>query len=275
MSIANGDVLPAAARATMLGQDKSPLLAVDGVCKNFGGVRVLDKTTFSLAEGKVTCLVGPNGAGKTTAFDCITGFLTFEAGSIRMRGDDLTGVVRGEIVKRGIARSFQNLRLFDEMSVLDNVVVCLADESGNDPLTAIFRPFHSAAVLRRKRAHALAILEQVGLTHKAEDLVTQISYGQQKLLCIARVLATDAELLLLDEPTSGLSATALDNMVKVIAKLSESGKTLLVVEHNTRIVRDIADRIVFMHQGRVLAEGAPQEVLDRADLIEIYFGGGH
>lgn len=275
MSLANSDVLPVAARATMPVQGKSTLLAVDGVCKNFGGVRVLDKTTFSLPEGQVTCLVGPNGAGKTTAFDCITGFLTFEAGSIRMRGDDLTGLGRGEIVQRGIARSFQNLRLFDEMSVLDNVVVCLADESGNDPLTAIFRPFHSAALLRRKRAHALAILEQVGLVHKAEDLVTQISYGQQKLLCIARVLATDAELLLLDEPTSGLSATALDNMVKVIAKLSESGKTLLVVEHNTRIVRDIADRIVFIHQGRVLAEGAPQEVLDRADLIEIYFGGGH
>ena len=276
MSIANSDVRPAAAaRATMPTQGKSPLLAVDAICKNFGGVRVLEKTTFTLPEGQVTCLVGPNGAGKTTAFDCITGFLAFEAGSIRMRGDNLTGLGRGEIVKRGIARSFQNLRLFDEMSVLDNVVVCLADESGNDPLTAIFRPFHSAAVLRRKRAHAHAILEQVGLAHKAEDLVTQISYGQQKLLCIARVLATDAELLLLDEPTSGLSATALDNMVKVIAKLSESGKTLLVVEHNTRIVRDIADRIVFMHQGRVLAEGAPQEVLDRADLIEIYFGGGH
>lgn len=274
MSIANSDVRPAA-RVTMPGQGKLPLLVVDAICKSFGGVRVLEKTTFSLPEGQVTCLVGPNGAGKTTAFDCITGFLTFEAGSIRMRGEDLKGLGRGEIVQRGIARSFQNLRLFDEMSVLDNVVVCLADESGNDPLTAVFRPFHSAAVLRRKRAHALAILEQVGLTHKADDLVTQISYGQQKLLCIARVLATDAELLLLDEPTSGLSATALDNMVKVIARLSESGKTLLVVEHNTRIVRDIADRIVFMHQGRVLAEGAPHEVLDRADLIEIYFGGGH
>jgi branched-chain amino acid transport system ATP-binding protein len=262
-------------RAMTQAEGKTPLLAVDAISKNFGGVRVLEKTTFSLPEGQVTCLVGPNGAGKTTAFDCITGFLAFEAGSIRLRGDELKGLSRGEIVRRGVARSFQNLRLFDEMSVLDNVVVCLADESGNDPLTAIFRPFHSAALLRRKRAHALAILEQVGLEHKAEDHVTQISFGQQKLLCIARVLATDAELLLLDEPTSGLSATALDNMVKVIAKLSSSGKTLLVVEHNTRIVRDIADRIVFMHQGRVMAEGPPLEILDRPDLIDIYFGGGH
>ncbi len=274
MSLPTSADIPAR-RAIPQAEGKTPLLAVDAISKNFGGVRVLEKTTFSLPEGQVTCLVGPNGAGKTTAFDCITGFLAFEAGSIRLRGDELKGLSRGEIVRRGVARSFQNLRLFDEMSVLDNVVVCLADESGNDPLTAIFRPFHSAALLRRRRAHALAILEQVGLEHKAEDHVTQISYGQQKLLCIARVLATDAQLLLLDEPTSGLSATALDNMVKVIAKLSDSGKTLLVVEHNTRIVRDIADRIVFMHQGRVLAEGPPLEILDRPDLIEIYFGGGH
>ena len=274
MSLPTSADIPAR-RAIPQAEGKTPLLAVDAISKNFGGVRVLEKTTFSLPEGQVTCLVGPNGAGKTTAFDCITGFLAFEAGSIRLRGDELKGLSRGEIVRRGVARSFQNLRLFDEMSVLDNVVVCLADESGNDPLTAIFRPFHSAALLRRRRAHALAILEQVGLEHKAQDHVTQISYGQQKLLCIARVLATDAQLLLLDEPTSGLSATALDNMVKVIAKLSDSGKTLLVVEHNTRIVRDIADRIVFMHQGRVLAEGPPLEILDRPDLIEIYFGGGH
>ena len=274
MSLHTSADIPAP-RAMTQAEGKTPLLAVDAISKNFGGVRVLEKTTFSLPEGQVTCLVGPNGAGKTTAFDCITGFLAFEAGSIRLRGDELKGLSRGEIVRHGVARSFQNLRLFDEMSVLDNVVVCLADESGNDPLTAIFRPFYSAALLRRRRAHALAILEQVGLEHKAEDHVTQISYGQQKLLCIARVLATDAQLLLLDEPTSGLSATALDNMVKVIAKLSDSGKTLLVVEHNTRIVRDIADRIVFMHQGRVLAEGPPLEILDRPDLIEIYFGGGH
>jgi branched-chain amino acid transport system ATP-binding protein len=121
----------------------------------------------------------------------------------------------------------------------------------------------------------MASLEQVGLAHKADQRVKQTSYGQQKLLCIARVLATDARLLLLDEPTSGLSATALDSMVAVIRRFSASGKTMLVVEHNTKIVREIADRIVFMHQGRVLAEGLPQEVLERRDLAEIYFGGGH
>jgi branched-chain amino acid transport system ATP-binding protein len=159
------------------------------------------------------------------------------------------------------------------MSVIDNVIVCLADESGNDPLTAMFRPWHSRAILKRKTDRAMAILDSVGLRAKADSAVAAISFGQQKLLCIARVLATDADLLLLDEPTSGLSATSLRNMVAVIGALKEAGKTLLVVEHNTRIVREIADRIVFLHQGRVLAEGHPQSVLERADLAEIYFGG--
>lgn len=249
------------------------MLVVDSIQKNFGGAKVLDTCSFSLPISKVTCLVGPNGAGKTTVFDCITGFLKANSGSVRLRGEELTSLGRRAIVRRGIARSFQNLRLFHELSVLDNVIVCLADESGNNPFTAIFRPFHSAAILRRKRDLAFAILEEVGLAHKAEDFPPHISYGQQKLLCIARVVATDASVLLLDEPTSGLSAMALENMVAVIRKLSASGKTMLVVEHNTKIVRDIADRIVFMHQGRVLAEGLPNDVLERRDLADIYFGG--
>lgn len=251
------------------------LLTVENVTRNFAGLRALDSCSFDLTAGQVTCLVGPNGAGKTTVFDCITGFLKPDVGAIRLNGETITGLRRREIVRRGIARSFQNLRLFEEMTVIDNVIVCLADESGNDPMSAVLRPFYSRTVLKRKQQQALAILETVGLEHKADHFVTEISFGQQKLLCIARVLATDASLLLLDEPTSGLSATALDTMVAVIRKLSASGKTLLVVEHNTRIVRDIADRIVFMHQGRVLAAGEPGDVLERRDLADIYFGGGH
>ena len=137
----------------------------------------------------------------------------------------------------------------------------------------MFRPWRSRALLKRKTEQALAILDSVGLRAKAQSHVTEISFGQQKLLCIARVLATEADLLLLDEPTAGLGATALQNMVAVIGNLRKAGKTLLVVEHNTRIVREIADRIIFMHQGRVLAKGDPRSVLERRDLAEIYFGG--
>jgi ABC-type branched-subunit amino acid transport system ATPase component len=251
------------------------LLSVAAVTRSFGGLRALDGCSFALRPGQVTCLVGPNGAGKTTVFDCITGFLKPDAGSIRFDERPIAGLRRREIVRLGIARSFQNLRLFEEMTVIDNVIVCLSDETGNDPITAILRPFHSRAVLKRKTEQARAILDTVGLLAKADHAVTAISFGQQKLLCIARVLATDARLLLLDEPTSGLGATALDTMVALIRQLSGLGKTLLVVEHNTRIVRDIADEVVFMHQGRVLAAGDPTDVLERRDLAQIYFGGGH
>jgi len=251
------------------------MLQVENLTKNFLGLRALDACSFSLDQGEVTCLVGPNGAGKTTVFDCITGFLNPDAGTIMLNGETITGMNRRKIVQKGIGRSFQNLRLFEELSVIDNVIVCLADDSGNDPITAILRPFHSQKILDRKRGEALKILERVGLEHKADHFVTQISFGQQKLLCIARVLATQAKVMLLDEPTSGLSATALKNMVDVIRQLSAAGMTLLVVEHNTKIVRDIADRIVFMHQGRVLASGVPGDVLERRDLADIYFGGGN
>ena len=250
-----------------------PLLDIRGVSRSFGGLRALNDCSFTLAQGDVCCLVGPNGAGKTTLFDVVTGFLTPDKGTVALKGATLTGLDRRSVVKRGIARSFQNLRLFEDMTVLDNVIVCLADEAGNDPVTPIFRPFLSARILKRKTERALEILERVGLAHKADHKVTAISFGQQKLLCIARVLATEADLLLLDEPTSGLSATALEAMVNVIRGLSASGKTLLVVEHNTKIVRDIATSIVFMHQGRVLASDKPEAVLERRDLIEIYFGG--
>lgn len=251
----------------------SDFLAIEGVTKTFGGLRALDNCSFGLKEGIVSCIVGPNGAGKTTLFDVITGFLKPNDGVVRFKGDPTTGLKPRDIVQRGVARTFQNLRLFPELSVIDNVVVCLADESGNDPLTSLFRPWKSESIVKRKQEHALEILETVGLRHKANDAVRRISFGQQKLLCIARVLATDAPLLLLDEPTSGLAAAALDNVTALIRKLSKSGRTLLVIEHNTQIVRDIADTIIFMHQGRVLATGAPDDVLDRRDLIEIYFGG--
>ena len=237
--------------------------------RNFTGLRALDNCDFRLDAGEVTCLVGPNRTGKTTVFDIITGFLKPDAGLVRFRSAPITGCDKRSIVKLGIARSFQSLRLFEEMTVIDDVIVCLADESGNDPLTAMFRPWRSRALLKRKTDQALAILDSVGLAAKAHSHVTEISFGQQKLLCIARVLATEADLLLLDEPTAGLGATALpEHVVTVIGNLRKAGKTLLVVEHNTRIVREIADRIIFMHEGRVLAEGDPKSVLERRDLAE-------
>ena len=248
-------------------------LTVENVSKRFGGLKALDDCSFVVAPKRTTSLVGPNGAGKTSVFNVITGFIRADEGRIRFQDRDITGLSRHEIVQRGIARTFQNLRLFDDMTAADNVVVCLGDESANGPLMAMLRPFHTNAVVRRKTEAAVAILEEVGLGHKAFAPVTSLSYGQKKLLCIARVLATGAELLLLDEPTSGLSAGALETMVEMVRKLKDGGKTLLVVEHNTRIVQKIADDVLFLHQGRLIASGTPAEIIENDELGRIYFGG--
>lgn len=248
-------------------------LTVESVSKRFGGLKALDDCSFAVAPKRTTCLVGPNGAGKTSVFNVITGFIRADKGRIRFHDRDITGLSRHEIVQRGIARTFQNLRLFDDMTAADNVVVCLGDESANGPLTAMLRPFHTNAVVRRKTEAAVAILEEVGLGHKAFAPTASLSYGQKKLLCIARVLATGAELLLLDEPTSGLSAGALETMVEMVRKLKDGGKTLLVVEHNTRIVQKIADDVLFLHQGRLIASGTPTEIIENDELGRIYFGG--
>jgi ABC-type branched-subunit amino acid transport system ATPase component len=251
----------------------STILEVDNVSKSFGGLRALRECSFTIESGNATCLVGPNGAGKTTLFDVITGFLKPDSGDVRFKGQSLKKLSRRDVVKTGVARTFQNLRLFPELSVRDNVVVCLADEAGNGAATSILRPFLSNAIARRKEAEAMHLLETVGLAHKADDYASGISFGQQKLLCVARILATNADLLLLDEPTSGLAARALDNMVELIDKLRKLGKTLLVVEHNTRIVRQISNAVVFMHQGHVLRAGLPDDVLNDRALAEVYFGG--
>lgn len=248
-------------------------LEVHGVDLNFGGLKALDDCSFTAPKGLVTCLAGPNGAGKTTIFNVITGFLKPDSGTIRFRGEAIDALSPKQRVARGIARTFQDLRLFTEMSVSDNVVIYVPDDSGSGPLAALVRPFAAARSLRAKRAKAVAVLERVGLGHKVDAPVTSLSYGQQKLLCIARVLATGAEMLLLDEPTSGLSQSALHEMVAAVERLKADGHTLLIVEHNTRVVKRIADEIVFLHRGHAIRQGTPEVILSDPELERIYFGG--
>jgi ABC-type branched-subunit amino acid transport system ATPase component len=247
-------------------------LSISKVNKSFGGIHALSNCSFEVKPLETTCVVGPNGAGKTSIFNVITGFVRPDSGRIMFKGEDITLTGRHSRVAAGIARTFQNLRLFETLTVLDNVMVCLADNAANDPFTAVFRPFHTHAVLARKRDAAMALLKDVGLAHKAHEPAANLSYGQKKLLCIARVLATGAELLLLDEPTSGLAAATLDNMVELIHRLKVQKKTLLIVEHNTRIVKRIADDVLFLHRGTLLARGTPDDIMANPDLGKIYFG---
>ena len=248
-------------------------LEVTGLNKSFGGLQALRDCSFTITQGRITCLVGPNGAGKTTIFNAITGFLRPDTGSVAYRGNPLDGLSPQAIVRHGIARTFQNLRLFADLTALDNVLIGINGQFAEEPLGAIFRPFHAASTQRRRSAEALTILDHVGLADRARELVRNLSYGEQKLLTVARVLATGAELLLLDEPASGMSAGALDNIMVLLRRLQTEGKTLLVVEHNTRVVQQIADDVLFLHQGHLMAQGTPQEIIADPALAEIYFGG--
>ncbi len=248
-------------------------LSATGLEVSFGGLRALRDCTFTVERGKITCLVGPNGAGKTTIFNVITGFLKPDAGSVSFLGRSLDGMKPRDIVAAGIARTFQNLRLFVDLTALDNVVVALPDQIGEAPIAAIFRPFRVAHAQTARRAEAMRILDHVGLASKAHEFVRNLSYGEQKLLTVARGLATSAELLLLDEPASGLSAAALDQIMALLRQLQAEGKTLLVVEHNTRVVQKIADDVLFLHQGHLIARGTPEAIIADPALAEIYFGG--
>ncbi|MCB8883096.1 ABC transporter ATP-binding protein [Acidisoma cellulosilytica] len=241
--------------------------------KRFGGLQALNDCTFSIDSGKIICLVGPNGAGKTTIFNAITGFLKLDQGSVFFRGNGLTGIGPQKIVRAGIARTFQNLRLFGDLTALENVASAVPNQFGEEPLGALFRPIHTARSQRKTRETARGILEEVGLADQAEAFVRNLSYGEQKLLCIARVLATGAELLLLDEPTSGLSGDALEKVMVLLRRLRDEGRSQLVVEHNTRVVQQIADEVLFLHQGHLMAQGTPEAIMADPKLAEIYFGG--
>jgi ABC-type branched-subunit amino acid transport system ATPase component len=248
-------------------------LTISGVNKRFGGLQALRDCSFSIGPGKIICLVGPNGAGKTTVFNAITGFLKADSGEVSFKEHRLTGKRPQAIVRLGVARTFQNLRLFTDLTALDNVVSALPDQFGEEPIGATFRPFRTSRAQKALRDRAAAILSDVGLSARSDDFVRNLSYGEQKLLSIARVLATGAELLLLDEPTSGLSGDALESVMALLRRLRDQGRSQLVVEHNTRVVQQIADEVLFLHQGHVMAQGHPQTIIADPALAEIYFGG--
>ena len=248
-------------------------LTISGVNKRFGGLQALRDCSFSIGSGKIICLVGPNGAGKTTVFNAITGFLKAESGEVSFKEHRLTGKRPQAVVRLGVARTFQNLRLFNDLTALDNVVSALPDQFGEEPIGATFRPFRTSRAQKALRDRAAAILSDVGLSARSDDFVRNLSSGEQKLLSIGRVLATGAELLLLDEPTSGLSGDALESVMALLRRLREQGRSQLVVEHNTRVVQQIADEVLFLHQGHVMAQGHPQTIIADPALAEIYFGG--
>jgi len=248
------------------------LMRVNNVSKSFGGIQALKDFSTTLEAGKITSLIGPNGAGKTTAFNIITGFLAPDAGQVSLAGRDITRMRPHEMSGLGIARSFQNLRLFYKMSALDNVMVAIQRQRGESLWRTLLLVRATAAEERRTRRQALAILKYVGLQDKANAQGEDLSYAEEKLLGLARMLAMEADLLLLDEPGSGLDPASLETMFTMVRQLARQGKTICIIEHNLDVIKELSDKVVFLDEGRTVAEGPPEAILKNRDLADRYFG---
>ena len=269
---------PAAAGAESLGlavqegaHDGQTTLRGEGMAKRFGGITAISSLDISLESGRIIGLIGPNGAGKTTAFNLLTGFIKPDTGSITLRGRSLRALKAHQIVRAGIGRSFQDLRLFPRMTVLDNVLVAIPAQSGDNLASLFLRPARVRAEERANAARAAAILAFVGLEARAGELAEDLSYAEEKLLVIARLVATDAEVLLFDEPLSGLDPAGLAHIGGIIRKLAAARKTIGIIEHNLEAIRSLCDEIIFLDQGRGMARGAPAVLMQDPDLVERYF----
>jgi ABC-type branched-subunit amino acid transport system ATPase component len=249
-----------------------PILSIRGLAKAFGGIQAVEDCSFDVVPRRITGLIGPNGAGKTTIFNLITGFLQADHGSIRLGSQELLGLPPHEVERRGIVRTFQHLRLWNKMTVLQNVLLGCPTPLGENIFALFLRPGQVRAEEAAVHERALRVLDFFGLRARGGDLVEDLTYPEQKLLSMARIFATDAEVLLLDEPTSGLDTDALGRIVPMVRELVRHGKTVLLIEHNMELITELSDEVVFLHQGRVLATGKPVDITRDPALTEIYFG---
>ena len=253
-------------------EEARSVVDVDGLRKSFGGIKAVDGLSFELLEGRVTGLIGPNGAGKTTVFNLLTGAIPPDEGTVHLFGQDITGWPIDRVARHGMVRSFQDVRVFPGLSVLDNVRMAVPDQRGESLRDLFLMPWRVVRDLRRTREAAERALGFVGLTGKAHNRVADLPFGEQKLVALARILAADARVLLLDEPASGIDTEWVDRMVEIIGRLRDHGLTICIVEHNLHVVERVADRIYFMEAGRVSADGTMQDLVEDERLVEVYFG---
>jgi neutral amino acid transport system ATP-binding protein len=239
------------------------LLEVAGLCKRFGGVTAVDDCSFAIEEGSVTALIGPNGSGKTTVFNLITGYSPADGGTVTFAGRSVTGMGPGTLYRRGLSRTFQQARVFPELTVQENLVV-----AGGAGWRALF----GRRVSNADRQRAADLLEEFRLSTVTDLLAAELSWGQRKLLEFAAVLMSEPRLVLLDEPTAGVNPLLCDTMETHIRSRNAAGVTFLIVEHDMRFVMQVCDRVIVLDAGRPIAAGSPEQVQADPRVLDAYLG---
>jgi branched-chain amino acid transport system ATP-binding protein len=249
-----------------------PTLSVENLTMKFGGLTALDDVSFEIRPGEILGLIGPNGAGKTTCFNAITGVYQPTSGKVLFLGKPLVKLQRHQITKLGIARTFQNIRLFKAMTALENVLVGADAHSRSGLIHSLLRTPMQRREEEAAHQHANELLRFMGLENKRDELAANLSYGDQRRLEIARAMATKPQLLCLDEPAAGFNPAEKQKLMELIRRVRDQGYTVLLIEHDMKLVMGVTDRIVVLEFGRKIAEGTPAEIRDNPAVIAAYLG---